>query len=114
MLINAAKVGRDAFDRLMDRELPESDRKRIAAVVLGDQRVHGFHDLRTRSSGTTMFIELHLELDGSLTLDQAHDIADAVEVALAAEFPGAAIIIHQEPAGLDDERLDDAIDHGRQ
>ncbi len=112
LLVNAMLVGREAFDLLMDRELPQGDRERIEAVVLSDGRVRGLHDLRTRSSGTTTFIELHLELDGALTLNAAHDIADAVEAALSKAFPGAAIIIHQEPAGLDDKRLDDAIAGG--
>ena len=113
LLTNAALVGRDAFDLLMDRELSQADRDRIKTVVREDRRVLGLHDLRTRSSGTTYFIELHLELEGTLTLVQAHDVADDVEAALAAAFPGAEIIIHQEPAGLDDVRLDDAIARGR-
>ena len=113
LLVNAVIVGRKALDLLMDRELPQVDRERIEAVVRADDRVRGLHDLRTRSSGTTTFIELHLELDGALTLDEAHDIADAVETALSRAFPGAAIIIHQEPAGLQDDRLDDAIARGR-
>ncbi len=113
LLVNAVRVGREAFDLLMDRELPQSDRNHIKSVVLADSRVSDLHDLRTRSSGTTTFIELHLELDGELTLNDAHDIADAVESALSEAFPGAAIIIHQEPAGLQDDRLDDAIADGR-
>ena len=113
LLVNAVMVGRKALDLLMDRELPQGDRERIEAVVRADTRVRGLHDLRTRSSGTTTFIELHLELDGRLTLDEAHDIADAVEIALSEAFPGAAIIIHQEPAGLEDTRLDDTIAKGR-
>lgn len=113
LLVNAALVGREAFDLLMDRELPQHDRDRIESVVLADRRVLGLHDLRTRSSGTTTFIELHLELDGALTLVEAHDVADDVEAVLAGVFPGAEIIIHQEPAGLDDKRLDDAIARGR-
>ncbi len=113
LLVNAVSVGRSAFDLLMDRELPEQDRERIEAVVRANERVRGLHDLRTRSSGTTAFIELHLELDGTLTLNEAHDIADAVETSLSEAFPGAAIIIHQEPAGLEDARLDDAIARGR-
>lgn len=113
LLVNAVLVGRKALDLLMDRELPHGDRARIEAVVRADARVRGLHDLRTRSSGTTTFIELHLELDGTLTLNEAHDIADAVETALAEAFPGAAILIHQEPAGLQDARLDDRIARGR-
>ena len=113
LLINAVNVGRDAFHMLMDRELPQEDRDRIKAIDQADPRVEGLHELRTRSSGTNRFIELHLELDGSMTLDAAHDIADAVETALRQAFPDAAIIVHQEPAGLDDERLDHTIHRNR-
>ena len=48
-----------------------------------------------------------------MTLDAAHDVADAVEGALRAAFPDAAIILHQEPAGLEDERLDHTIHRSR-
>lgn len=113
LLINAAQIGRGALDALMDRELPSTDRDRIEAIVLAHDRVEGLHDLRTRSSGTTTFIALHMEVDGELTVNQAHDIADSVEAALRAAFPGAQVLVHQEPAGLDDERLDHAIRKGR-
>ena len=93
----------------MDRELPVEDRKRIVSLVMADGRALGVHDLRTRSAGITRFIELHLELDGGLTLDQAHDICDDIEAALKDAFPGAEVSLHQEPAGLDDERLDSRI-----
>ena len=110
LLVNAVGIGRHALDLLMDRELPPAERARIEAVVLADRRVRGLHDLRTRDSGTTRFIELHLELDGALTLTAAHDIADVVELALREAFPQTEVILHQEPAGLDDERLDAAIE----
>ena len=56
-----------------------------------------------------MFIELHLELDGALSLEQAHDLTHEVEARIRAAFPAADIIVHQEPAGLADERLDAQI-----
>jgi ferrous-iron efflux pump FieF len=55
------------------------------------------------------FIELHLELDGTLTLLQSHDITDEIERSLREAFPRTEILIHQEPAGLDDQRLDQRI-----
>src|SRR5690606_35945302 len=66
-LVNALRIGGRALDVLMDRELPTADRARIQATVLADPRVRGLHDLRSRRSGTGVFIELHLELDGDLT-----------------------------------------------
>ena len=61
------------------------------------------HDLRTRKSGVTYFIQLHLELDANLLLKQAHKIADEVEASLFAAFPNSEIIIHEDPAGLVEE-----------
>ncbi len=109
LLYSVVGISRRALDTLMDRELPAADRARIRDIVCNHPRVQGMHDLRTRRAGATCFIELHLELDGSLTLDAAHDIADEVEQAIAAAFPGAAVLVHQEPAGLDDERLDHRV-----
>jgi ferrous-iron efflux pump FieF len=109
LLVSAARIARRAVDHLMDRELPQEDRVRIAAIVRADAEVAGLHDLRTRSAGGTRFIELHVEMEGGLTLWQAHTVCDRVEAALSAAFPDAEVILHQEPAGLDDERLDHRI-----
>lgn len=109
LLTGARGVAREALNVLMDRELPEGERDRIADLVRSHPEALGMHDLRTRSTGTGIFIELHLELDAGLTLAQAHDIADRVESSLREAFAGAEVLIHQEPAGLDDERLDDRI-----
>ena len=62
------------------------------------------HDLRTRSAGQQAFIQFHLELDGAITLMEAHRISDAVEAAVIAAFPGAEVIIHQDPAGLEEPK----------
>jgi ferrous-iron efflux pump FieF len=67
------------------------------------------HDLRTRRAGSEVFIELHLELDGDLDLEQAHAITHEVEARIRAAFPEADILVHQEPAGLADERRDARI-----
>jgi ferrous-iron efflux pump FieF len=109
LLVSAARIARRAVDHLMDRELPQEDRLRIAAIVRADAEVAGLHDLRTRSAGGTRFIELHVEMEGSLTLWQAHTVCDRLEAALSDAFPDAEVILHQEPAGLDDERLDHRI-----
>lgn len=109
LLYGAAGILRGALDVLMDRELPQQDRERIQAIVFAEPGVLGMHDLRSRSSGTGVFLELHLELDATLPLGRAHAIADRVERALTAAFPQSEVMIHQEPHGLIDERLDDRI-----
>jgi ferrous-iron efflux pump FieF len=109
LLYSAFRVGRHALDMLMDRELPAEARARIRKLALGHPRAHNVHDLRTRRAGSDVFIELHLELDADLNLEQAHDITHEVETRIRAAFPEADILVHQEPAGLEDARLDTRI-----
>jgi len=97
ILYNAWVIARSAFDMLMDRELPDEERARIAQIVKGYPEVKAMHDLRTRASGPTVFMQLHIELEGSLDLFTAHGIADRVEKELMAAFPEAEVIIHQDP-----------------
>lgn len=106
---HAYAIGRDAVHVLMDREMPPATRQRIKDIVLAHPEVHGLHDLRTRGSGTTIFIELHIELDGHMTVHAAHDVTDAIEAELFAAFPDAEVILHQEPVGVEDVRLDHRI-----
>lgn len=98
---SAWHVFRQSYDQLMDRELPEPARATIKAIALAHPSVRGIHDLRTRGAGTLSFIQFHLEMDPALDLAGAHEVSDAVEARLLAAFPGAEIIIHQDPAGLE-------------
>ncbi len=109
VLFNARVVGRQAFDILLDKELSDEERAKIVALVSAHPAVRGVHDLRTRHSGQQAFIEFHLELDGELKLSAAHDVTDELEGILFEAFPQAEVIIHQEPAGLNDHRLDNVI-----
>ncbi len=104
IVYTAWQIARGALDMLMDRELPDEDRQRIRAIALANPQVRAVHDLRTRASGRTTFVQMHLEVDGNLTLVQAHTIADAVEAEIRRTFPGAETIIHQDPAGIAEAR----------
>lgn len=101
ILKGAWDIGRDAYQMLMDRELPDADREAIQRIALGYSGVLGVHDLRTRQSGPDRFIQMHLDLNGALTLNRAHAIADAVEKEVMARFPGAEVLIHQDPVTPD-------------
>lgn len=103
ILRGAFGIGRDAYNMLMDRELPDAERQRIVQLVRGHSEVLGIHDLKTRASGRTTFIQLHLEIDGGMTLYRAHAIADAVEAELQTAYPGAEVTIHQDPHVLSED-----------
>jgi len=100
ILYSAWEIARESLDLLMDRELPDDEREKIKSIVRDHPDTQGLHDLRTRKSGTTVFIQLHLELDDDLTLMQAHRIADNVEARILAAFPGSEVLIHEDPASL--------------
>ncbi len=93
------KVGKKGVDMLLDRELPKEMREQIKAIILNDSRVHSVHDIRTRASGMNIHITFDIEVDDTLTLKAAHDIAVAVELDLLAVFPNAEIMIHIDPLG---------------
>ncbi len=97
---SAARIGIDAVNMLMDRELPDTEQRRIMEIVHGHGEVAGAHDLRTRQAGHVRFIQLHLELRPDMPLLRAHAVADRVAADIRAAFPGADVIIHQDPAGL--------------
>ncbi|MEJ6521409.1 cation diffusion facilitator family transporter [Shewanella bicestrii] len=104
----ACYIGQQAFDlgyrsiqALLDRELDEDTRQRIKQIAKEDPRVLGMHDLRTRQAGKTIFIQFHLELDGNLSLNEAHSIADTTGLRVKAAFEDAEVIIHQDPVQVD-------------
>lgn len=105
LILNSVRqILTQSMDVLLDRELPRETRMRILDIVRRHPGVRGVHDLRTRTSSIDHFIQLHLELDPSLTLAAAHEISDAVESAVLAEFPRAEVIIHVDPYGYSEPR----------
>ncbi len=104
ILYSAGRIGWKAYNMLMDRELPPEDQERIRDIVQAHGDVRGLHDLRTRRAGPQVFIQLHVEMDGGMSLYRAHAVADAVEAELQTFFPGAEVIIHQDPSLLEEER----------
>ncbi|HYY59266.1 MAG TPA: cation diffusion facilitator family transporter [Pyrinomonadaceae bacterium] len=99
ILWSAVGVGRESMDVLMDRRLPLDIDERIASVVsrYRDRGVLGFHDLRTRRSGSQKFIDLHLEVERDKRLEEAHDLTVQVLRAIEAEIPRSRVHIHTDP-----------------
>ncbi len=100
----AWSIGARALHILMDRELPDADRDKIKAIAKSDPAVRGVHDLKTRSSGSHVFIQLHLELDGNMTLHDVHVISENVMKRIMAVYPNAEVIVHEDPEGIVEQR----------
>jgi cation diffusion facilitator family transporter len=85
---------------LVDEALPEDERAAIHAEVVGfaPRGVVGYHKLRTRRAGARRYIDLHLQFEAGTSLEQAHEIAHAIQDAIAVRLRGADVLIHLEPA----------------
>ena len=102
IIYSAWQIVKQSLDQLMDKELSDQDREKIKTIAIEHPGVISLHELRTRASGKDIFIQTHLEMDGDISLIEAHRIADEVEEKLQAAFPNADIIIHEDPVGLED------------
>ncbi|HKL68222.1 cation diffusion facilitator family transporter [Salibaculum sp.] len=100
LIIGAVRIGRAAWHALMDRQADPSTLAGIERVVADFPGVLGYHDLKTRQSGSRLFVNLHIELDGTQTLDEAHSIGAALRRAILADYPQADVLIHKDPHGV--------------
>lgn len=104
MLYEAFKLFKEAFRNLMDHEFSETDKRLLQQIITSHKDVKGFHDLKTRHSGSKPIIQFHLEMDGEVSLYEAHTIAEAVETLIKQKFKNAEVIIHQDPEGVNEKR----------
>lgn len=109
LLYNAFKIAKEAVALLMDRELPDEVRNKIVEIVEKHDFCRGLHDLRTRNLGGIYLFELHLELDGDLSLFEAHRLTEIIEDEIKEVYPKSQVIVHQDPAGFEEERLDNML-----
>jgi len=110
LLLNSAySISKESLAVLIDQELSEGDRHTIEIIVKAHPKAKAVHDLRTRFSGYKTFIEFHMEVDGNLTVKEAHAATEDVERELYKLFPDADVVIHQEPYGIKDYRIDDEV-----
>jgi ferrous-iron efflux pump FieF len=98
LVIGALKIGRGAWDALMDRAADPEVINGIATLARNWPGVYGFHDLKTRTAGSKIFVHLHIELDGDLTLREAHDIGAGLRRTILLAYPQTDVIIHKDVA----------------
>ncbi|WP_100260143.1 cation diffusion facilitator family transporter [Qipengyuania seohaensis] len=99
----AFNAARDAVDDLMDREWPEDKRLAFVEAAAKHPELSNLHDLRTRTSGHRDFVQFHVDLPGTMTVEEAHDIIERVEEDLCGQFPDMELLIHIDPEGHVDE-----------
>jgi cation diffusion facilitator family transporter len=100
--IYIAKIAYDAISKpllgLVDASLPRSEQAVIKSCLAeqGNQIV-GFHELRTRRSGNQRYIDLHLVMAKGISLEQAHQVCDLLEIDIQSRLPRTNVTIHVEP-----------------
>lgn len=89
---------KESVGGLMDEAVPPKLQERIRDVIsnAGAGALEA-HDLRTRTAGRVIFVDFHLVVPGSMTVERAHEICDRIEEAISKDVPGARTTIHVEP-----------------
>ena len=113
LIVGGLKIGREAVHALMDRGAPEDIVEGIGKIADNWPGVRGWHDLKTRTAGSRVFVNLHIELDGEQTLAEAHEIGALLRRAIIARYPQADVIIHKDVAGVIDPYRDGPDLHPR-
>ncbi len=99
LLFGAWRITKAAFDALMDRRADPESIAKVEALVANWPGVLGYHDLKTRTSGNRIFVQVHIELDGSQSLEKAHGIGAGLKHEILRVMPNADVLIHKDPAG---------------
>lgn len=82
---------------LMDESCAETEKEIRRIMDRHHHRYVDYHNLKTRKSGEQVFAELHLSLDGSISVQEAHDFTDHLEGDIMKELPNVSLTIHIEP-----------------
>lgn len=88
---------KDGLRSLMDVRLPESDLQKIYDALAEEPRILGYHKLRTRKSGSTRYIDFHIQVDDNLSLVDAHSLTEKLEDKIRNTLPNVEVVIHTEP-----------------
>ncbi|MBS0268248.1 MAG: cation transporter [Proteobacteria bacterium] len=98
ILFMGYNIATDSMSRLMDQAASPDIEGRIRGVI--EANGHGAleaHDIRTRQAGRALFIEFHLVVPGTMTVDDAHVICDRLEQSIEQSIEGSEVVIHVEP-----------------
>lgn len=99
LALGSMRLGKSAWDALMDRRADPALIAGIAAIAADWPGVHGFHDLKTRTAGSRVFVNIHIELDGNQSLRSAHAIGAALRRRIIETYPQCDVIVHKDVTG---------------
>jgi len=95
----AVDLLRDGIGDLMEQSLPDDVEQEILSLVASLTGIQNPHNLRTRRIGNHYAIELHIRMDGDISLRQAHDKASEVEHLLKEHYGKLThVAVHVEPS----------------
>lgn len=97
ILLLAYRLGRPAVEELLEVSLPDKEKDQITTIVTHTPGVKAFHNLRTRRNGNLHVVDLHIKVDGDLSVARAHDITREIEKQLSNELGEVMTNIHIEP-----------------
>ncbi|HON59143.1 MAG TPA: cation diffusion facilitator family transporter [Smithella sp.] len=86
---------------LVDVQLPVEEEDFIRDIIRGEDKIYGFHHLRTRKAGALRFMEFHIKVDPQMSVHDSHDITKILKKNIRNRFPDSAITIHVEPCDGD-------------
>lgn len=99
MIYSAYPLIKEGILMLLDAALEPDNVARITAILNGQDEINGYHDLRTRQSGSDIYVSVHLVFNVSTSLYDAHLVGDKIELALRVLFPDNTVhaLIHLDP-----------------
>lgn len=103
IIYSTYEIIKNSIDVLMDRELSKDKLSIIESTIKDHSKeIKGFHKLRTRNTGSTKFIEFHLEVNKELSFIEAHDLSEEIIKELEIKIPNSEIIVHVDPSEYPD------------
>ena len=100
MIYSSIIIFRGSVDILIDKEVDSKLKDTIKSIVMSHPKVDGFHDFKTRQSGSSrgkFFMQIHIEINENTSFEESHNIVDQVEELIFKKFPDAEVIIHVDP-----------------
>jgi cation diffusion facilitator family transporter len=110
VIVTAARLMKTSLRPLLDESLPAAEEAHLRRTLDTDQRIMGYHKLRTRQAGAQRHADVHIMLEDRLPLSEAHAIGEEVEQALRQTLPHLDVVVHVEPYA--EELSHQTVKHG--